>query len=586
MANNGTFHTSSYNNIYLVFNWEIQSQSIEDNTTTISWSLTSNKTNYSYSVVCSDIHVVIDNDVVYDKPYTYHIDATPGMEIASGIKVISHNDDGSKSFVASADAGIYVWHSNCSGTDSWDLPTIPRASTLSLSKNSFNVGDTVTATITRASSAFTHTIEFYINNTYYKKYTNVDVSKSFKIPKSWYDAMPSTTSCTAYCRLTTYKESDQIGEQIRQAFIVNVPNDVVPNIGTITLTPDKINGNDILVKGKNKLTIKVSDCIPGDGTNIVSYVFSGPSIDKTLSSSLTNAEVSISSVTNITAFENEQATLTYTVTVIDGRGRMASKTETVICYDYYTPYLTSIDVYRADDDGIMNINGTYLKCIYEVHYASVNSTNDATIMTYYNNQAIASQLINLNGDTDTTYNVYFIITDQYGGYSKSETLTVFGQARIFNATLDGTGFAIGKMAESGNLFECRWDAKFNGAVSGPSGFSTSSDARAKKNIQDINVDIVDKLRPVQYELAKVTDGKVHYGFIAQEVDELLSDAGLNSDAIGLIGQIINNGRQEYVLTYTEFIPLLTKKCQLLQEETDMLKQEITELKNIVRLMSC
>jgi hypothetical protein len=50
----------------------------------------------------------------------------------------------------------------------------------------------------------------------------------------------------------------------------------------------------------------------------------------------------------------------------------------------------------------------------------------------------------------------------------------------------------------------------------------------------------------------------------------------------MVGYIINNGQQEYVLTYTEFVPLLTKKCQDLQSEIDILKQEINSLKNTIK----
>ena len=104
----------------------------------------------------------------------------------------------------------------------------------------------------------------------------------------------------------------------------------------------------------------------------------------------------------------------------------------------------------------------------------------------------------------------------------------------------------------------------------------------KKNIQDIDIDIVDKLHPIKYELVHQNDGKMHYGFIAQEVESLLYNSGVDPNSIGIIGHIFNNGQQEYVLTYTEFIPLLTKKCQYLQNEVNMLKLEIEELRKTIQ----
>ena len=334
-----------------------------------------------------------------------------------------------------------------------------------------------------------------------------------------------------------------------------------------------------MVKGKNSLKISISDCSAGVGSSIKSYTFFGPSLTAITT---TNTSVTISSVSS-------SGSLTYTVQVTDARGRTASKTNTIVCYDYFAPSFKSFNAYRANADGSANVNGTYLKCTYTVSYAPVNSTNSIIVTMHYNSTSIivtdGSILIDLNGDTGTTYNVYLRIEDAYGGHNASDTLTVFGETRIFNITQDGTGLAIGKIADHSNMFECRWDAKFDGTVSGPSGFSTSSDERVKKNIQNIDVNIVDRLHPIQYELIQSADGKIHYGFIAQEVDDLLTDVGLNSESMGIIGQIMNNGRQEYVLTYTEFIPLLTKKCQDLQAETNMLKQEIVELKEIIKQIS-
>ena len=59
--------------------------------------------------------------------------------------------------------------------------------------------------------------------------------------------------------------------------------------------------------------------------------------------------------------------------------------------------------------------------------------------------------------------LYLKIGDAYGGSNSSSTISVFGQFRILNITSDGTGLAIGKMAEEKNLFECATNAKFYGS---------------------------------------------------------------------------------------------------------------------------
>jgi hypothetical protein len=398
--------------------------------------------------------------------YTILKDGAP----VTGSVEVSHNTDGSKS-VSIEVAGnryskCYFYTASGSGGSGWyvvdsktiELTNISRASSLLLSTTNVDVGDTIDVSIIRTSSSFTHTVEFYINSTYYKSYEAVGASQSFTIPNSWYNAMPSSTSCTAYCRVTTFNGNTQIGDQVRKSFTVNVPNNIVPTVGTITLDPMDINNNNILVKGKNSLKISVSDCSAGVGSSIKSYTFSGPSLTETTT---TNTYITVPSVVSIN-------TLVYTVKVTDKRGRTASKTESIVCYDYYSPSFISFNAYRANADGSENVNGAYLKCTYQSKYAPVNSTNDITVTMYYNGESKVisdgSELIDLNGDVDTTYKVYLKIVDTYGGIGTSDSITIFGQTRILNITPDGTGIAIGKKAESVKLFECRWDAKFNGDI--------------------------------------------------------------------------------------------------------------------------
>jgi hypothetical protein len=201
----------------------------------------------------------------------------------------------------------------------------------------------------------------------------------------------------------------------------------------------------------------VSGFSAGTGSSIKSYTFSGPSISKTT----TDTSVSISSVSSV-------GTLTYKVTITDNRERTNFATATIECYDYYAPYFTSFNAYRSDKNGNPNLNGTHLKCTYSTMHASVGATNSVSVMGYYNDKPMEASdgiaMVDLNGDTSTTYKVHLKVTDIYGGSNASSVLTVFGQTRVFNITSDGTGIAIGKMAEEKNLFDCRWKANFADSI--------------------------------------------------------------------------------------------------------------------------
>lgn len=498
---------------------------------------------------------------------------------------IAHNSDGTKSI----SVGVYLYQngpanylptqsssSSPISMGSVGLTTIPRASQPSCitypntTTNIGNIGSTINIHMNRVSSSFTHTVKYGWGNLSGTIATGVTNNVQWTIPTSFYSQIPYATSGNGSIYVDTYNGNSLIGTK-SVGFTATVPSNVVPTVGTITLDPWDISGNNILLQNKNKITVSVSGCSAGAGSSIKSYTFSGPGI----SSTTTGTSVSGGPISNT-------GTLTYTVTVTDNRGRSASKTAIITCHAYSSPYFASFNAYRANADGSANVNGTYLLCTYSVNYASAGNTNTITVTVKgvgSNRTATGGRLlIDLSGNTTSTYQVSAVVSDKYGGQASSQTVMVFGETRVLNITKNGTGFAIGKMAESNELFECRWSAKFDSAASGPYGFSTSSDKRVKKNIQEIDVDIVDNLKPIQYELIQSSDNKIHYGFVAQDVEATLSNAGVNPDEIGIIGHIQNHGQQEYVLTYTEFIPLLTKKCQELQAETNMLKQEIAQLK--------
>lgn len=476
---------SGYTNQYYTYQCVVteNSYSVANNTSnvTITFSI-KGPWNPSFYEWVTYYGIVVDGAVKTSSSSSPYV-TTSYKQLLTWTGNIAHGADGKKSI----NVGVYLYSdgpanylpkqytkSSPLSMGSVALTTIPRASSVSLSATSVNVGGSITATISRASSSFTHTVEFYINSTYYQKYTSVGTSQAFTIPTSWYNAMPSSTSCTAYCRITTYNGSTQIGSQVSKAFTVNVPSSVVPTVGTITLDPVNITTSDgtsrnILVKGKNKLTVSVSGCSAGTGSSIRSYTFSGPGI----SSTTTNTSVTSGSTISNTG------TLTYTVKVTDKRGRTASKTQTITSYAYSAPYFKSFTAVRANSSGTATDDGNYIKCSYSLGYASVNNTNKVTVKVFYKKNSASSyaSVTSLNGSTstsgsqllssiavDSTYTVYATITDNYSGKSSVAAITVLGASRVFNITSDGKGVAIGKMSEktsshTNGLFECALDAQ-------------------------------------------------------------------------------------------------------------------------------
>lgn len=133
MANSGSFNTNGYQGRYLTFSWSVSSQSIESNSSTISWSLKGAGNASSSWYNAGNFKVVINGVTVYSS--STRIKLYNGTVVASGNLTIAHGSDGTKTFSASAQAGIYYVAVNCTGSGSWSLPTISRQATLTSAPN-------------------------------------------------------------------------------------------------------------------------------------------------------------------------------------------------------------------------------------------------------------------------------------------------------------------------------------------------------------------------------------------------------------------------------------------------------------------
>lgn len=126
----------------------------------------------------------------------------------------------------------------------------------------------------------------------------------------------------------------------------------------------------------------------------------------------------------------------------------------------------------------------------------------------------------------------------------------------------------------------------------------TSDKKLKDNIEDVSYDFAKEfvmgIKPKKYKLK--TGDRIHYGLIAQDVEELIFSLGLTREDFG--GLCVNNlkdlalvsGKEEkqkiedvedeetYSLRYEEFLSPLFRFVQMQQEQIEELKQEIERIK--------
>ena len=209
MALSGSFKTSGWTSssgdvASLLFSWTAE-QSIDKNTSTISWTLQGHRTKASNYVKAGGFKVVIDGETVYSKSTDYRIEMRNGTAIASGTKTITHKQDGTRTFTVYVEGGIYYYDVNCKGTNTFTLTTIPRASSISCTKA--NIESKPTITISRASSSFTHTITYAFGSLT----GTIATITSWTIPTSFYEQIPNAKNGSGTLTCTTYNGSTKIG---------------------------------------------------------------------------------------------------------------------------------------------------------------------------------------------------------------------------------------------------------------------------------------------------------------------------------------------------------------------------------------
>jgi hypothetical protein len=101
-------------------------------------------------------------------------------------------------------------------------------------------------------------------------------------------------------------------------------------------------------------------------------------------------------------------------------------------------------------------------------------------------------------------------------------------------------------------------------------FSRASDVRLKTNITPIDIGLQEilQLNPVTFNWKKESNGSLHYGLIAQEVEKVIPDAVIRSD-------IVTNDTPDGQLNlkYEELIPILVKSVQELNAKIESLENE-------------
>lgn len=462
MALSGTVKTNADSNgRYYQLTWSA-TQSIANNTSTISWTLSAQ--GYSgYWVAERTLYVTIDGATVYNK--SDRVERKVGT-IKTGTKTITHNSNGSRSFTITVGAAVYGTSVNCKGSGTFALNTIGRASTLNVSGGTLGVAQTITAD--RKVSSFTHTLTWECGS-----YSGTIATKS--TATSWSFTPPLELANTAtklypvgvYFKLTTYNGSTVVGTS-DQTVVMDIPTSIKPTC-TVNITDptgySDTYGGYIQNKSKMKITVTAT---PAYGSPIASYSIIVNKNQYNYNPATTGVITTSGSNTII-----GKAT--------DERNRTGSVTTTINVLAYSSPKIT-FTMYRCDQDGTENMTGSYCKVTYKAVITSLSNKNSKSIKLRYkktSDTTYTSRTINMSAYTQegseifsaedgSSYNVQMQAIDSFEtSTTTAELSTGFS---IMHIAASGKGLAIGKISQA-DEFEVGMDAKFYSGAHFNKGFT-------------------------------------------------------------------------------------------------------------------
>lgn len=458
MAASGTITQAIRTGYRLQIAWSVGSQSVANNTSSVTAKvqLVSTGSSYTINSSASKSGSLTINGTKYSFAFTASLSGNQTKTIYTKTVTVAHNANGTKTCSFSATAGINVtlsgtYYGNVTASGSGTFDTIARASTISSVTSSVAINGTneVTVNITRAASSFTHTVVFSFGS-YSKTTTGVGTSTSYAIPTSWINAIPSATSGTAKVTVTTYSGSTKIGTAVSKNFTVTVPASVVPTISGVTIAEavaglaDQFGG---YVQSKSKLAVTITAAGAYSST-IKSY-----------KTTIQGASYTAKSFTS--GMLSKSGTSTITITVTDSRGRTASTTKSLTVIAYAAPKITSFQAFRCLADGTENYDGTYVsaainfsispisdknEAAYTLEY-KLSSADDWTTLTSGAVYALKDSIVSSSGlfGQDNSFDLRLSVTDYFATVRSTTQIPTAFTLIDYNAS--GRGIAFGKVSE-------------------------------------------------------------------------------------------------------------------------------------------
>lgn len=397
---------------------------------------------------------------------------------------VAHNDAGGGTFSMSVTGGLAVEGMNIFGAEysgkgfgvksqsaNVDLTAHPRASTISSCPSTIATNSALALGVTRNSSAFYHKATFKVGGTTLYTSGAFATALNYTIPRTWFNAYPSSTSLSVTVSVQTYTDSTcttTVGSPATATMTVTADADMMPSVtsgwvAAAAYNTGAVSGMTGYIKGYSRATVtfNAAKITHANGATLDSYSIVCQGVTSSSTSTTHTSPVLASTSVEIVC------------TVTDSRGRSASTTLTLSVMDYAAPSLSGISVFRCGSLGIADDDGTYYSVKATVAYSSLGGQNSCALTcaikasggSYGAEQSLTSGTARVLGtiSADTSYTVRIRATDTVGNTAYYyANISSRKWAMRFRPT--GNGVAFGKAAEYDNTFEVAsgWAVKIAG----------------------------------------------------------------------------------------------------------------------------
>lgn len=464
MAASGTIQAAIRTGYRLQIAWTVGSQSVANNTSSVTAKvqLVSTGSSYTINSSASKSGSLTINGTKYTFSFSAALNGNQTKTLFTKTVTVAHASDGSKTCAFAATCGINVtlggtYYGNVTASGNGTFNTIPRATVPTLSASSVNMGASVTINMPRASGSFDHTLTYSFGKASGTIGSGLGTSKTWEVPISLASQIPSGTSgtCTITCK--TYNGSTLIGTK-SVSFKAKVPDAVVPTISNVSIT-ETVSGLaarfGAFVQGKSKVKIGIV-AVGAFGSTIKAYK--------------TTVDGKSYSGTAPTTGTLSSGTKAVTITVTDSRGRKATATRTITVIAYSAPTIRGLSPVRALADGTANYDGQYGKIGFSYSVATIGGKNESRYTLEYKGrdstewiqiQAGTGYTLStsiLTGpvmDVDSAYDVRLSVTDYFTTTRKTVEIPTAFTLLDFNAS--GRGAAFGKVSELADGLEIGLD---------------------------------------------------------------------------------------------------------------------------------